>query len=443
VIHPDKSVSLELRQDDSRFHKSRSPMKMFFPRFPSVRFAHMRNSVSWLCLLLLGPGCFANECDDHSFKALYESHQLFELREAVSRGGAPIFYQGIVACAFNDLPQCEQKLDRVIKSAPHSTDARQARTTLAAVYFRSGRFREALSQVDAMLLANPEDAVKEARPLVVALAKLPHQSVTRRKPSKVPLHAWGEDLAIPFTINGRPATYAFDTGNFAVMVSQSEAKRLELRMYETDADVKVNGLSVHVAIADRLEVGNFRFKNVAFTVFPDDQEPFSDMPEGERGIVGLPTLLAFRNFSWGADGVFEFDSKLPTSVSEPNVSFNEQFVLAQVEFRNSKLTFGLDTGGETTSLEPRFAETFADIVKRFGKKDSKKVDEIGSGKHVDSVVLPELEFRVGGLPTVLRPAYILFDGSAGGCHYGSLGMDLMKQSQRTTIDFESMTLTLR
>jgi hypothetical protein len=403
----------------------------------------MRNSALWLCVLLLGRGCFASECDDHSFKALYESHQLFELREAVKKGGAPVFYQGIVACAFNDLGQCEKKLESVIKSAPNSGDARQARTTLAAVYFRSGRFREALSLVDAMLMANREDAAKDARPLVAALARLPDQSVTKRRPSKVPMRAWGEDLAIPFTINGRPAKYAFDTGNFAVMVSRSEAKRLGLRIYETDADVKVNGLSVQIAIADRLEVGNFRFKNVAFTVFPDDQEPFNDMPEGERGIVGLPTLLAFRNFSWGADGVFEFGLKNPASVSEPNVSFNEQFVLAQVEFRNSKLTFGLDTGGETTSLEPRFAGTFADIVKQFGKKDSKKVAEIGSSKQVDSVVLPELELRVGGLPTVLRPAYILFDGSAGGCHYGSLGMDLMRQSQRTTIDFESMTLTLR
>jgi outer membrane protein assembly factor BamD (BamD/ComL family) len=152
----------------------------------------MPNLVSWLCMLLLGSCCFASECDDHSYRALYESHQLFELREAVNKGGAPVFYQGIVACAFNDLRQCEKKLQSVIKSAPNSTDARQARTTLAAVAFRSGRFRDALSQVDAMLKVNPEDAVKDARPLVAALARLPNQSLIKRKPSKVPLHAWAK-----------------------------------------------------------------------------------------------------------------------------------------------------------------------------------------------------------------------------------------------------------
>jgi predicted aspartyl protease len=403
----------------------------------------MRNLVSWLCMLLLGSCCFASECDDHSYRALYESHQLFELREAVNKGGAPVFYQGIVACAFNDLRQCEKKLQSVIKSAPNSTDARQARTTLAAVAFRSSRFRDALSQVDAMLKVNPEDAVKDARPLVAALARLPNQSLIKRKPSKVPLHAWGDDLAIPFTINGRPARYAFDTGNFAVTVSLSEAKRLGLRIYETNANVKVNGVSVQVAIADQFAVGDFRFKSVAFIVFPDDQEPFRDMPEGERGIVGLPTLLAFRNFSWGSDKTFEVGSRNQRSVSEPNVAFNEQFVMVQVEFRKTELTFGLDTGSETSSLEPRFAGTFADLVKQYGKKDLKKADEIGSKRKIDSISLTEVELRIGGFPTVLRTAHILFDGSTGGCTYGSLGMDLMKQSQRTKIDFESMTLAMQ
>jgi len=403
----------------------------------------MRNLVSYLCMLLLGSCCFASECDDQSYRALYESHQLFELREAVNKGGAPVFYQGIVACAFNDLRQCEKKLQSVIKSNPNSTDARQARTTLAAVAFRSGRFRDALSQVDAMLKVNPEDAIKDARPLIAALARLHNQSVIKRRPSKVPLHAWGEDLAIPFTINGRPATYAFDTGNFAVTVRLSEAKRLGLRVYQTDANVKVNGVSVQVAIADRFAVGNFRFKGVAFIVFPDDQEPFKDMPEEERGIVGLPTLLAFRNFSWGSDGTFEFGSRNPSSVSEPNVVFNEQFVMAQVELRKTKMTFGLDTGSETSSLGPRFAETFSDLAKPYGKKDSKKSDEVGSKRKIDSISLPEVELRIGGFPTVLRPAHILLDGSTGGCSYGNLGMDLMKQSRRTTIDFESMTLAMR
>jgi hypothetical protein len=228
-----------------------------------------------------------------------------------------------------------------------------------------------------------------------------------------------------------------------VLVNHSEAKRVGLRIFDTDPNAKVNGLSIRVAIPGHFAVGDFHFKNVAFIMFPDDQESFSDMPDGDCGLVGLPTLLAFRNFSWGPDGVFEFGSPARKKLSAPNISFYQPGVLAQVEFRNSKLTLGLDSGGEKTLLEPRFAEMFADVVKQFGKKHSKKVDTIGSSKQIDPVVLPELELRVAGFPTTLRAAHILFDGSAGGCHYGTLGMDLMKQERRTRIDFEAMTLTMR
>jgi predicted aspartyl protease len=403
----------------------------------------MRGCALLLYMLLSRLLCLSSVCDDPSLKGLYDSRQLFELREAINKGNSSLFYQGIVACSFNDIRRCAKNLETVIDSGtPSSEQVRQSRMTLAAVYFRSGQYQEALSQVDAILGANPNDPVKGQRALVAALARLPDQSVTQSKASKVPLHTWGEDLAIPLTINGRSATYAFDTGNFAVSVSLSEAKRIGLRIYDTGPNAKVNGLSIEVGLAEHFDVGGFRFRNVAFIVFPDDQEPFRDMPAAERGLIGLPTLLAFRNFSWGSDGTFEFGLPSSKSAAEPNISFDEQYMLARVGFGNSKLTFGLDTGGETTTLALHFAQTFAEIVKQSGKKGSKSEAEIGSSRQIDSIVLPELELRIDGHPTTLRPAHILLDGPATGCRYGDIGMDLLKQSHKTTIDFQSMTLTM-
>jgi tetratricopeptide (TPR) repeat protein len=406
-----------------------------------ARFHAMRTLIPCACLLL-GHFCFATDCNDHSLQALFDSHQLFELRNAINNGNAPLFYRGVVACSLNDLGDCEKRLGAVIKSTPIPKEARDARNTLASAYFRSGRYREALSQLNAIIAANPDDPVRTAYPLVVALAKLPDQSTVRSKPSKVPLHPWGNDLAIPLTINGLPATYAFDTGNFAVAISFSEATRLRLTIYPADANVTVNGVPVRVALADRMAVGNFRFKNVAFIVFPDDQEPFSDMPAGERGLIGLPTLLAFHNFSWSSDRVFTFGLSGSKIASAPNISFDGQYLTAQVEFRNSKLTLGLDTGAETTRLGPRFAQTFSELLKERGEKSSKQVDQIGASLQIDSILLPKLELRIAGFPAVLQPAYIL-SAPDSGCSYGTLGMDVMKQSHRTTIDFQNMTLTMQ
>ena len=101
------------------------------------------------------------------------------------------------------------------------------------------------------------------------------------------------------------------------------------------------------------------------------------------------------------------------------------------------------TGGETTTLERPFAERFAGIVQKTGTKGQKTINEIGSRREIQSIVLPQLELQVGNFPAILRPAHILMNQPDNACHYGSLGMDLMKQSERTTIDFESMTLRMR
>jgi hypothetical protein len=104
---------------------------------------------------------------------------------------------------------------------------------------------------------------------------------------------------------------------------------------------------------------------------------------------------------------------------------------------------GLDTGGETTSLYSLFARKFPDIVKEFGKKDSKMVEMIGRDQQVDSILLPQVELRFAGFSTLLKPAHILQDGSDQGCQDGTVGMDLLRQGHRTTIDFGSMTLTMQ
>jgi hypothetical protein len=395
-----------------------------------------------LMLSVCFAACSATDCDDKNPSSLYRNRQMFELREAAKQSDAPPFFRGVGSCSFNNVPECEKELGGVITAQPRSPEARDARNTLASTYFRAGRYREALSQVDAMLAVDPNDPAKGAYPLLAALGRLPEQSVIKQRSSKVPLHPWGNDLAIDVSVNGRQATFAFDTGNFSEAISAKEAKRLGLRVRETNPDVSVNGVHVGVAVAERLQVGKFQFKNVAFIVFPDDQEPFSDMPLGQRGIIGLPLLLVFRTFSWGPDGAFEFGFTKPNPTLDPNIAFDGQYALVLVEFNKSKLAFGLDTGGETTSLDSPFARKFSDLVKENGSKDSKRVDVIGSNKLVESISLPQLELEIGGFPTVLKPAHILQGDPDQGCKYGTVGMDLLKQGRRTTIDFGSMTLTM-
>jgi hypothetical protein len=408
----------------------------------------MRSLVAWLTLLALGHTCFAVDNKRPDLRSLYDAHRWFALRDTVRKTDAPLFYRGAVACVFNDVRQCEKKSKALIRSQPHSEQAHAAHSLLAGVYLRYGQYRKALSQVDEMLVLEPADSdAKSVRPLLAALSSSPDQSIGRRHSSRLSLHREGADFGVPVFINGTPATYTFDTGANLSLLSESEAKRLGLAVRDVESSMEVMTgarVSLRIAIASEFTVGAFRLKHVAFLVFPDDQPPFNDLPMGERGIIGIPVLLAFQSFSWGSDGSFEISAPR-RRLAHSDLCFDGQIPVADVQFENRSLSFSLDTGAEVTYLYPPFAAAFPDLVKEQGKKESQKVTGVGSSTQVESSTLPKLQLGVGGIATILQPARILLAQTTAGSKLfdGNLGMDLLTQAQRTTLDFRSMTLTLQ
>src|ERR1039457_4504723 len=93
------------------------------------------------CFLLLAPLCLGARHDEPNPKSLYDAHRWFELRDLVARSAASVFYQGAVACAFNDLQNCEKELGAVIKSQPQSDEVVEAHRLLGSTYFRLGKYR--------------------------------------------------------------------------------------------------------------------------------------------------------------------------------------------------------------------------------------------------------------------------------------------------------------
>lgn len=382
-------------------------------------------------------------------KALYEGHRWFELRDALKKATGQAFYRGATACAFGDLRKCEKTLSSVISAAPRSAQSGEAHVILETVYLRSGQYKRALSQVEARLAmrADDEDA-KNDYALLEILGKGPEQSVSRRGFSRVPWDREDKGFGVPLSINGRSAIYAFDTGAELSVLSESEAKRLGLTVRDSGAKVgNVAGgqIAFRTAVADELAIGEFRLKHVAFLVLRDDQAPFDSLTAGRRGLIGLPVILALGTLRWEATGAFEIGFPTAEETTQANVCFDGGAPATEVEFEGHKLTFFLDTGAEETRLYPPFANGFASFVTRSGKRESMQITGVGQARNVDSFVLPELQLGVGGLATFLRPACVLLQETTHGSllYHGNLGADLLRQARSVTIDFKSMTLTLK
>jgi tetratricopeptide (TPR) repeat protein len=397
--------------------------------------------------LLLGlPSFCVGGNYDASLKSLYDAHRWFELRDYVASNSAPWFYQGAVACAFNDLHRCEKKLGAVIKTRPQSDEAVEAHRLLESAYLRQGKYREALVEVDAVLALRPGDSdVGDDRPMLAALSEFPDQQLVRRRPTTLKL----QDAGLPISINGVQATYWFDTGANVSALSEREAKRFGLKVLA--APLKVGGVTgamtdSKVAVADEFSIGSVRLKHVAFLVLPDDQPPFNQSPPGEGGLIGIPVLLALQRFVWGADFKFEIGAKSgDKNVAHAELCFDGNHPVARIRFQDRSLAFTLDTGATNTDLYPPFAAAFPELIRAAVKTDSYKMEGVGGIKNLDAAVLSSAAFSIGGFPVVLKPAGVLLKPTLENSKFfhGNLGIDLLQQAHKTTFDFKAMTLTLQ
>src|SRR5579864_7357290 len=158
--------------------------------------------------------------DEPSLKSLYEQHRWFELRHALTTRAAPPLYKGAVAAAFNDRKNEEKYLNRTIKLQPDSEEAEDAHETLANTYILSGRYKDAVHQLDEALKIKPGNAdAKNARAIFAAWSRHPDQSTARLRPGSI--HAQVSEhggIKLPVSIHKKTVHWVLDTGaNFSVM----------------------------------------------------------------------------------------------------------------------------------------------------------------------------------------------------------------------------------
>ena len=380
---------------------------------------------------------------------LFEAQAWFKLRDAVNEQSPPS-YRGAVAASFQDLKEAEGFLQPVIRDDPDSKTAQDARGLLLNAYHRAGRPQDAARLAEAMLVRAPDDAnLQTACLLFATLAKYPRQTVSRRRHSRVRYSMEHGNLFLPLTINGQPARYFMDSGAGFSILTESEAKRLGMRIEPVTIPAGTSsGVQTlfSLAVAERLEIGEIRVENVAFFVAGDHQQPFLDLPQERRGGIGLPVLLAVGGARWTSDGEIEFGfSSGDKDVRKSNLSFDGDKPVVEILFQGKQLPTILDTGAAKTQLYPRFAEDFAAQLQASGERTTTLVTGVAGSVELDSVSLPHLALTVGGVETILRPARVLLEhtDSQSRTFYGNLGVDLLNQASEATINLRAMTLTLK
>jgi hypothetical protein len=198
-----------------------------------------------LAALIFGVGAYLSVRQRLSpdLKTMYVNHRWLDLRDAVMNPPKatfgrsyepPAFYKAAVEYAFPDFSAAEKLAREAIRSARDPFETRQAHFVLQYVYFQEGRYAEQLSEIQVVLPEQDSDPdLKSDVALDTVAMRLPRQSVAQRGFSKVSWTAGdAEDRTIPASINGHPAHYQIDTGDDLSDVSDAEAGRLGLSVYD-------------------------------------------------------------------------------------------------------------------------------------------------------------------------------------------------------------------
>lgn len=345
--------------------------------------------------------------------------------------------------AATNQPSAEQQLKAIIRAAPRSPEADQAHVLLAHLYIRTARYRSLAADFDQWRQDQPNSTELRARKDDVDQFRgLPDQ--TNEPPRPVQLHHEG-NLWFPVSVNGKPSTYLFDTGASVSVLAESEARRLGLTIREPSVQIGDSsgiGFKARIAVANELRIGTTRFKNVSFIVLAN-QEPWTSLPPGRGGIIGLPVILGMRSIRWNKSGTADFATPDDTPL-ERNLVFFQNKPVVQATVENRPVFFTLDTGAETTDLNRRFADEFPSLIAD-AKADEASIIGAGGEAKFEARKLDSLPLTLGNRPVILKPAVVTFQsnpGMGGECCIGNLGDDVIFSGSGVFFDFSRMTLRL-
>jgi Aspartyl protease len=344
----------------------------------------------------LVPANASAQSTDAEFKALYDGHHWFQLRDEQARKGGSSFYKAAVEVAFGPEPKAEADLKRVVSSANSDALSFEARELLIGLYFRLGKYREAFAQGKLMLSQKPDAAdIRNMLPTLQVLSSFPDQTTVSTERSSIPIDIEDENLALPVHINGTEAHYILDNGFSISGMSELEAKRLHLTIHEVKTKIDTMSgaeVSIRVAVAENLQIGNTHLKNVAFYVLPVAQPPFNELAEGRQGILGLPVVIALNHFQWSAkDRMFRLlPPSSKSSKDSGNLAFDGTSIFQRAKYAGGPLDFSLDMGAQNTVLYPAFAQAHPDL-QTSGSPEAHKVTGVGGSAEIPSVLVPFLD----------------------------------------------------
>ncbi len=395
--------------------------------------------------------------DYAKLKELYDRKQYFDLRDELSNyddsSADLLFYRGAVSNKFNRLNSAINHLQNYLKRARGKNDSRleDCYELLADSYLKSYEYKKAAGVYKTLVAmmkekGDPGKAFDYENSLRIcsALSDVPRQTIALEGDSKITLSRNIVGMQIPIEINGQQVPFIFDTGANISTVTASFAANLGLKIIDTSITVgSITGNTVksRLAVATAIKIGNATIRNAVFLVFEDKDLFISQINFQINAIIGFPVIEALKEITISHGGEV-FIPRRAGRRAEQNMCLDGLTPLLAGTHKGRRLAFTFDTGARTSSLYPPFFKAYEEEIKARGISQPEKITGAGGSKEVPAYRLSDLAMTFSGKEARFVSVKILTQETIDNSRYfyGNLGQDLIRQFEKMTLNFESMSI---
>lgn len=303
------------------------------------------------------------------------------------------------------------------------------------------------------LYADKDNSTKESRAFYKILAKLPAQQFVRPDHDvTIPFYTdsifsksgnlLGCQIKISGRIGGKEERFSLDNGTTLFnLASESFARSHGIR--PVGAETKILGpageSTTWIGIADSMSVGELTFKNILFSVVPDNARDAN--PIKNSVILGSSFLRLV--------GEMRFDNKahticFPARYQErpSNLSVDgSDYHFIKGTFLGDPLVFHLDLGASSSSLNATYFMEHQDDIRKKYKARSASVSGLGGSRAYTAYNVPNPEIFIGEArfaPRVLMIRTISFSDIPG--THGRLGTDFFLSFDKVVFNLQRLYL---
>jgi hypothetical protein len=299
--------------------------------------------------------------------------------------------------------------------------------------------------------------IRERRHIAVLLLKVPPQTIGISGDFSLKKTADG----YPISIGGKTFSAGLDTGAAYSVVSESTAARWGLTPLDGTATLHGYGsgaFQAHPAVIPVLQMGKAELHNVVVMVTADQNLFIPEIKLQINALLGYPVASALGRLTFSKDGTLTVSAQSPAPGQENGAGLwvGDSFLLAAVNtipvFEGGKVTgstgtrlFALDTGSGSSFLTDRYLAEHRNVFT--GPPSSMaRLAGAGGGIHeIPAYTANHLPLWFGSTLVLSTGPHVLTQTQGGEveAYYGLIGQDILQIFSSYTIDFRTMTFSVK